>query len=65
MENWLRIIKLVNTWQHTKRIPGTSIQEDERIFTKELNDTFILLERNDVHEIIFKPKVNPPDGIIP
>ena len=48
MDNWKNIIALVVTWQHTKRIPGTSQQEDQDIFIKQLNDDFLLLKRNDV-----------------
>ena len=67
MDNWKNIIAFVVTWQHTKRIPGTSQQEDQDIFIKQLNDDFLLLKRNDVEhikEIVFKPGIDPPEGVI-
>jgi len=52
MENWKEIIKLINSWQHTKRIPGTSIQEDEDIFLATIDADFLLVKRTDVKEFI-------------
>ena len=67
MDNWKKVIELVVIWQHTKRIQGTTQQEDQDIFIKQLNDDFLLLKRNDVEhikEIVFKSGINPPEGII-
>ena len=66
MDNWKKVIELVVIWQHTKRIQGTTQQADEDIFIKELNNKFILLKRDDVekNETVFKPGIDPPDGII-
>ena len=54
MENWKEIIKLINSWQHTKRVPGTSIQEDEDIFLATMDADFLLVKRTDVKEFLFK-----------
>ena len=54
MENWKEIIKLINAWQHTKRVPGTSIQEDEDIFLATMDADFVLIKRSDVKEFLFK-----------
>ena len=55
MENiWKKIIELVNTWQHTKRIPGTSMQEDEDIFITTLDAEYILIPRTNVREVKFE-----------
>ena len=54
METWRAIIKLINAWQHTKRVPGTSIQEDEDIFLATMNADFVLIKRTDVKEFLFK-----------
>ena len=64
MENWKNIIKSIEKWSWTKRIPGTTIKEDEEIFIKELNNEYILIKRRDVHEVIFEPKAIPPEGIV-
>ena len=64
MENWKNIIKLIEKWSWTKRIPGTTIKEDEEIFIEELNNEYILIKRRDVHEVIFEPKAIPPEGIV-
>ena len=67
MDNWKKVIELVVIWQHTKRVQGTTQQEDQDIFIKQLNDDFLLLKRNDVEhikEIVFKPGINPPEGIL-
>ena len=64
MENWRSIIKSIEKWSWTKRLPGTTIKEDESIFIEELNNKYILIKRADVHEVIFKPKAVPPEGII-
>ena len=63
MENWKSILKSIEKWSWTKRLPGTTIQEDEEIFIEELNSKYILIERKDVHKVIFKPKAIPPEGI--
>ena len=54
MDNWKEIIKLINSWQHTKRVPGTSIQEDEDIFLATMDADFVLIKRSDVKEFLFK-----------
>ena len=54
MDNWKEIIKLINSWQHTKRVPGTSIQEDEDIFLATMDADFLLVKRTDVKEFLFK-----------
>tara|TARA_R100001530_G_C4271689_1_gene143279 strand:+ start:553 stop:780 length:228 start_codon:yes stop_codon:yes gene_type:complete len=54
METWKKIIELANTWQHTKRIPGTSIQENEDIFITTLDTEFLIIPRNNVKEIRFE-----------
>lgn len=64
MENWKNIIKSVDRWKWTKRLLGTTIKEDEEIFIEELNNKYILIKREDVHEVIFKPKALPPEGIL-
>ena len=67
MEHWEEVMELIEKWQHTKRIPGTSMEEDKDIFIKQLNDDFLLLKRNDVEhikEIVFKPGIDPPEGVI-
>jgi hypothetical protein len=66
MEHWKEIIKLVYNWQHTKRIAGTSMKEDEDLFIKELNEEFVLVKRDEIvkNEIVFKPGIDPPTGII-
>ena len=64
MENWKNIIKSVDRWKWTKRLLGTTIKEDEEIFIEELNNKYILIKREDVHEVIFEPKAIPPEGIV-
>jgi len=54
MKTWKEIIKLINSWQHTKRVPGTSIQEDEDIFLATMDADFVLIKRSDVKEFLFK-----------
>jgi hypothetical protein len=54
METWKKILELVNTWQHTKRIPGTSMQEDEDIFIATLDTEFLIIPRNNVKENRFE-----------
>ena len=54
MKTWKEIIKLINAWQHTKRVPGTSIQEDEDIFLATMDADFVLIKRSDVKEFLFK-----------
>jgi hypothetical protein len=54
METWRAIIKLINAWQHTKRVPGTSIQEDEEIFLATMEADFVLIKRTEVKEFLFK-----------
>ena len=54
MKSWKEIIKLINAWQHTKRVPGTSIQEDEDIFLATMDADFVLIKRSDVKEFLFK-----------
>ena len=63
MENWKAVIKALEKWRWTKRLPGT-MSNDEAIFIEELNNKYILLIREDVHEIIFKPKAIPPEGVV-
>ena len=53
METWKEIIKLINAWQHTKRVPGTSIQEDEDIFLATMDADFLLVKRTDVKEFLY------------
>ena len=66
MEHWEEVMELIEKWQHTKRIPGTSMEEHKDIFINKLNEKFILLKRDDVerNETVFKPGIDPPDGII-
>ena len=54
MDNWKEIIKLINSWQYTKRIPGTSIQEDEDMFLATIDAEFLIIPRNNVKEIRFE-----------
>ena len=54
METWKKIIELINIWQHTKRIPGTSMQEDEDIFITTLDAEFLIIPRNNVQEVKFE-----------
>ncbi len=54
MGTWKKLLELVNTWQHTKRIPGTSMQEDEDIFITTLDTEFLIIPRNNVKEIRFE-----------
>ena len=54
METWKEIIKLINAWLHTKRVPGTSIQEDEDIFLATMDADFVLSKRSDVKAFLFK-----------
>ena len=54
METWKEIIKLINAWQHTKRVPGTSIQGDEDIFLATMDADFVLIKRTEVKEFLFK-----------
>ena len=54
MKTWKEIMKLINAWQHTKRVPGTSIQEDEDIFLATMNADFVLIKRTEVKEFLFK-----------
>ena len=54
METWKKLIELVNTWQHTKRTPKTSMQEDENIFITTLDSEFLIIPRNNVKEIRFE-----------
>ena len=66
MENWKSVIKSIEKWSWTKRIPGTTIKEDEEIFIEELNNEYILIKREGIHkvEIVFKPGIEPPEDII-
>ena len=64
MEIWRQLIKRITKWNGTKRIQGTTQQEDENIFIKELNDEFTLIKRADVDRIILNPGAKPPEGII-
>ena len=66
MEHWEEVMELIEKWQHTKRVPGTNMEEDKDIFINKLNEKFILLKRDDVerNETVFKPGIDPPDGII-
>ncbi len=54
METWKKILELVNAWQHTKRIPGTSMQEDEDIFIATLDTEFLIIPRTSVKENRFE-----------
>ena len=66
MENWKSILKSIEKWSWTKRLPGTTIQEDEEIFIEELNSKYILIKRSDADkvEIVFKPGIEPSEGIV-
>jgi hypothetical protein len=66
MKHWKGVIKRINKWQYTKRLQGLSEVEDEELFLKELNNEFILLKRSEIekNEIVFKPGIDPPEGII-
>ena len=66
MKHWKGVIKRINKWQHTRRLQGMTIAEDELVFIKELNEEFILLKRGEIekNEIVFKPGVQPPEGIL-
>ena len=46
MEIWKRVMKMIHAWEHTKRLEGTTQQEDEDIFANALNNEFLLLERD-------------------
>ena len=66
MENWKSVIKSIEKWSWTKRVPGTTIKEDEEIFIEELNNEYILIKRESIHkiEVVLKPGVEPPEDII-
>ena len=66
MKNWKSVLKSIEKWSWTKRLPGTTIKEDEEIFIEELNNKYILIKRDDVDkiEIVFKPGIEPPEDII-
>ena len=44
MQHWKEILKRINTWQQTRRLQGTSMEEDEAIFFKELSKEYVLLK---------------------
>ena len=54
MEAWKKIIEQVVVWQHTKRLQGTTQQEDENIFIASLDAEFLLVKRSDVREVKFE-----------
>ena len=65
MEHWKELIESIEKWQYTKRVPGT-MENDREVFINKLNKEFILLKRDDVekNETVFKPGIDPPEGII-
>ena len=54
MEIWKRVMKMIHAWEHTKRLEGTTQQEDEDIFANALNNEFLLLERDKIKEVRFE-----------
>ena len=60
MENWKKILKLTNKW--TEDIDNRS----EDLFIEELNNQYILINKDDVDkvEIVFKPGIEPSEGIV-
>tara|TARA_R110002020_G_C16061514_1_gene755479 strand:+ start:496 stop:723 length:228 start_codon:yes stop_codon:yes gene_type:complete len=54
MEYWKEVIKTIKAWQHTRRVPGTSIQEDEDMFITSLDVEFLIIPRNNVQEVRFE-----------
>tara|TARA_B100000745_G_scaffold298818_1_gene248233 strand:- start:271 stop:498 length:228 start_codon:yes stop_codon:yes gene_type:complete len=54
MEIWKRVMKMIHAWEHTKRLKGTTQQEDEDIFANALNNEFLLLERDKIKEVRFE-----------
>ena len=50
MELFRQLIKRITAWQHTKRVSGTSIQEDENIFLATMDDEFLIFKRTHVRE---------------
>tara|TARA_B100001245_G_scaffold16445_1_gene10921 strand:+ start:145 stop:513 length:369 start_codon:yes stop_codon:yes gene_type:complete len=56
VRHWIvtQLIKRITKWNGTKRIQGTTQQEDENIFIKELNDEFVIFRREHVKEFLFK-----------
>ena len=54
MEAWKKIIEQVVVWQHTKRLQGTTQQEDENIFIASLDAEFLLVKRSAVKEVRFE-----------
>ena len=54
MEAWKKIIEQVVVWQHTKRLQGTTQQEDENIFIASLDAEFLLVKRTNVREVKFE-----------
>ena len=66
MENCKNIIKLVEKWSHENRWKPTQQAEREDLFIEELNSTYILIERKDVHkiEVVYKSGIEPSEDII-
>ena len=54
MEYWRELIKIIKAWEHTKRVPGTTMQEDEDIFLASMDAEFVLVKRTAVKEVRFE-----------
>ena len=64
MENWKKILKLIKKWNQTKYDRLANTRED--LFIEELNNQYILIKRSDADkiEIVFKPGIEPSEGIV-
>jgi len=64
MENWKKILKLIEKWNQTKYDRLANTRED--LFIEELNNQYILIKRSDADkvEIVFKPGIEPSEGIV-
>ena len=54
MELFRQLIKHITKWNGTKRVPGTTELGDENLFCEELDDKFVIFERQYVKEFILK-----------
>ena len=54
MEIWKRVMKMIHAWEHTKRVEGTTQQQDEDIFANALDNEFVIFKREYVKEFLFK-----------
>jgi hypothetical protein len=54
MEIWKRVMQMIHAWEYTKRVEGTTQQQDEDIFANALDSEFLLLERRNIKEVRFE-----------